>query len=746
MRNSFAIFMSLLLVFCGLAGATMETRIIGNSELKDGYTINMTFKDNKFALSSQGSFIDRAEYDSLSSKWADVEGGDATQTGTVQNGTYSLRIEDNNNDRGGTGDFIERSFDKGKPEKISLDMRITGGLYHDTTVNFVTNSDADGVRGADEKTVFNLNMGNYQPEFKFCGKKMFEHNSDQWYDVEIKDINYSSHTADVYVDGSKELEDAEFCSEEDTVSGMRIMADAGGTGEDGFYDDIVVSKPAKKQGKYTSRIYNKTGHKDYEKLTVNTTYSSNSNLTAVFKGLNRDESLEEKKIVELFEGEQSYDLGNLEGQATQVKINGTVAQKGDSFSVNSLNWSYNLIPTTEISKRNYFNEGNLTNLRINSNKLSLLNQSINQVEGFESYSTGNSNIQNWQTGDGCGTCQTDSQSESGSMGFVQDDGSLNNWSDDWQSGLVRDFSDNPLKGKVIVTGEYWESTSNHDGNFWVRACDGTNLAGIGTENPQFEAVTANGGEVVNIGGNSYQSWVNVNMTLMLDQGKVDFRWNQDGGQTVDKNGYDIPKGKAICKVGVGPDDIWYIDDIGIISEKGGGQGRLSHGNYTTQELSFNQNYSWSKIGLNADLKSSTSLNATFRSLKSGGSILGEEEVELQDGLENYSLTVPDSEKAQIFIEGSTEDSSKTWSLNSLKLYAGSPANISLSWSHPGSPDGFKVYSNASGSMSQVADVSSMTYEDSSDSVSKGDYICYEVTAYNQYGESDPTPEDCATVP
>lgn len=182
-------------------------------------------------------------------------------------------------------------------------------------------------------------------------------------------------------------------------------------------------------------------------------------------------------------------------------------------------------------------------------------------EFFDDESNGDtpSSISGFAAGSECGTCQvSNDRAESGSLSFEQNI----NAGDDYQDALIKDFSGDPLTGTVVVEGEYWESSANHDGNFWVQACDGTNLAGIGTENPQFEAVTANGGQVVRNGGHDYQEWAHVEMKLDLDAGTVDFYWNQQGDK-LDRNGYSIPTGKKICKFGVGPDDIWYVDSIEI---------------------------------------------------------------------------------------------------------------------------------------------------------------------------------------
>ncbi len=190
-------------------------------------------------------------------------------------------------------------------------------------------------------------------------------------------------------------------------------------------------------------------------------------------------------------------------------------------------------------------------------------------EGFESYSDGTtpSGMPGWSAGADCGTCEVDStRAEDGSLSFYANVGST----DDWQDVLIRDISATPIKHQATVSFEYWESSSNHDGNIWVRACDGTNLAGIGTENPQFEAVTGTSGEVINVQpsgsdgtGPDYQDWTYAEMIIDLDAATVDFRWVQDGDEQYDSDGYSIASGKDICTIGVGPDDVWSVDDIRI---------------------------------------------------------------------------------------------------------------------------------------------------------------------------------------
>jgi len=183
-----------------------------------------------------------------------------------------------------------------------------------------------------------------------------------------------------------------------------------------------------------------------------------------------------------------------------------------------------------------------------------------ETQGFETYNDNdNANvIPGWYEGSDCGTCRVEtSRGHGGGSSFYQDASSSN---DDWQDVLRKDFSPS-LKGKVTVSYWYWEQSSpNWDGNLWVRACDGTNLAGIGTENPQFEWKTTSS-TGTNNPGNDYQDWTRATMYIDLDAGSVTFDWWQEGGGESWTTTQSIPSGKEICTMGVGPGGEWYIDDI-----------------------------------------------------------------------------------------------------------------------------------------------------------------------------------------
>lgn len=75
-----------------------------------------------------------------------------------------------------------------------------------------------------------------------------------------------------------------------------------------------------------------------------------------------------------------------------------------------------------------------------------------------------------------------------------------------------------------------------------------------------------------------------------------------------------------------------------------------------------------------------------------------------------------------------------------------PFQVNLTWTDQSSnEDGFKIYSNASG-WSKIGEVSANKekFEHSSNSLNSGMYVCFNVTAYNQYGESSPV-NSCETL-
>jgi hypothetical protein len=97
------------------------------------------------------------------------------------------------------------------------------------------------------------------------------------------------------------------------------------------------------------------------------------------------------------------------------------------------------------------------------------------------------------------------------------------------------------------------------------------------------------------------------------------------------------------------------------------RGKPFHGNYT-RTVNSGQNQEWSNLEAGSSIPSGTEASAVFRSVDSGGKVLGEEKVNLQDGFKNYSLNVPSSEDFEISFEGNSSNPTESWSVSNFSVY------------------------------------------------------------------------------
>ena len=101
-------------------------------------------------------------------------------------------------------------------------------------------------------------------------------------------------------------------------------------------------------------------------------------------------------------------------------------------------------------------------------------------------------------------------------------------------------------------------------------------------------------------------------------------------------------------------------------------GRPFQGNYTYKEVEKDWVADWEKVGLNASVPSDTNLSVRFRPLDDEGNVLDEQVVDVSDGSGNYSLDVEDSRRAEVLVNGTSSNVSKTWNLYSLEVYSSRP--------------------------------------------------------------------------
>jgi hypothetical protein len=525
-------------------------------------------------------------------------------------------------------------------------------------------------------------------------------------------------------------------------------------GDNTLFDDF--SRPAGyTQGSFVSKKYNKTGLKSYDNVTIESTFTaSDSNVDLQFRTFYRNGTLKNQKLLDLTtNGVQTFDL-NMEGYLTQFKYNGSVATEGDSFSLNSIDWNYDIIPPTTIDSKNKFSKGVTDDTVVTDSGLIEL-----AAKGSVKTGTVTGDSGNWKTinypemanpvvvgtientdsnkglifearnvgatsaevrvcdSDGRGSCES---STGHPIHYLAVDANAVNPVDGIEAGTFstsgeftgtpntitysENFGNTPIpllstqtvngvsgiEGRLSnidstsFTGGICQQDSNDECNSghttetvgWVALEPGNNpfpdaevgqSGSIGSSNsdtvsfsdsfsqapvPQVVGITENGGQelqvdqVSNIGTGS--------MTV----GYCELESNDDcDGHTGETMGwFALEAGKY----GIGQ----------AVNFKGSGS-------YASEKLAFNKQYSFSKLEIDAAVPTSTSLEAKFRAIKDDGTVAGTDTVQIQDGLNNYSINVPKAGNGQIFFNGSTTDSSKTFSVDSIKLIRSTPPSIDL---------------------------------------------------------------------
>ena len=93
------------------------------------------------------------------------------------------------------------------------------------------------------------------------------------------------------------------------------------------------------------------------------------------------------------------------------------------------------------------------------------------------------------------------------------------------------------------------------------------------------------------------------------------------------------------------------------------------GSYTAKDIDKNQETSWNKLKVNASIHSETSVNATFKALDTDGNLVDSQLIDLSEGLSNYSLSVSNSEDAEVFINGTSSNVTKSWEVHGLEVFS-----------------------------------------------------------------------------
>ena len=100
------------------------------------------------------------------------------------------------------------------------------------------------------------------------------------------------------------------------------------------------------------------------------------------------------------------------------------------------------------------------------------------------------------------------------------------------------------------------------------------------------------------------------------------------------------------------------------------RGKPFSGDYS-RRIDAGEKTKWNKIEVEASaIPSGTDVDAVFRPLDSSGTPVDQQVIDLSEGKNNYSLDVSDGEKAEIVFNGSSSDVTKSWRIDSFKVFSG----------------------------------------------------------------------------
>lgn len=93
-----------------------------------------------------------------------------------------------------------------------------------------------------------------------------------------------------------------------------------------------------------------------------------------------------------------------------------------------------------------------------------------------------------------------------------------------------------------------------------------------------------------------------------------------------------------------------------------------NGNYT-RSFDTNSQQNWEELEVDANVPTDTSLDVEFRAQDSSGNTLESESFDVDNTFRNYTLSVQNSENAEVFFNGTSENASKTWTVEDFTAYS-----------------------------------------------------------------------------
>ncbi|PSH01876.1 MAG: hypothetical protein BRC26_02835 [Nanohaloarchaea archaeon QH_8_44_6] len=101
------------------------------------------------------------------------------------------------------------------------------------------------------------------------------------------------------------------------------------------------------------------------------------------------------------------------------------------------------------------------------------------------------------------------------------------------------------------------------------------------------------------------------------------------------------------------------------------------GNYTSNRFGNDEEKNWTELEIDASVPDETALSAQVDAYNEFGNQLGRQNLTVQEGVRNYSIDVRNSEQIELSFNGTSENISRSWEVESSRIFIEPENNLSL---------------------------------------------------------------------
>jgi hypothetical protein len=449
------------------------------------------------------------------------------------------------------------------------------------------------------------------------------------------------------------------------------------------------------RGKYTSKIIENNEEQNWDELQVQASIPNSTELTATFQTLKDSYKYTLEEIQDSVSDWKEGEFNKTTSENILVD-NETINLNTEDFNATTSDeivTEYNYSSEFELSNQSLFNTGDFNGTsadrKDNSGDLGLgyLNgtnpSSANLEEGLVGYWRFDSGIAEDYSGyNNDGNLRGDPNTQvSGILG-----------TDSLQFDGNNDYVEIPDSASLDITQGVTMSMwvkGQPSGNYVRLLEKGENSAYelFGADSNEFRPwmrINGNGLHRGDIGPLDGSNWKMLTATYNSSTGQSKIYVNGSSvssdslSQNIDTNSDTL---RIATEESLGGSDKWdgKIDEVRVynrsLSESEveelyfqGVDGKFE-GSYVAERIDNGEGTEWNSLEVDASVPSDTSVNATFKALNNNENAVDSQTLTLNEGLQNYSLSVSSSVAAEVVINGSSSNVTKSWEVHGLEVFS-----------------------------------------------------------------------------